>query len=589
MRIAVLVKQVPRFEEMQLMPDGRLRREGVELELNPYCRRAVSKGAELARLTGGSATVITLGPPAAEDCLREAIAWGATTGVLVSDIAFAGSDTLATARALAATLRELGGFDLVLTGRNSVDADTGQVGPSLAEMLDLPFASAARELELVEGGLRLRCEVEDGFATVELPLPAVVACAERLCEPAKVDPEQRALVDPGLIRHVSAADLGEGPWGQSGSPTSVGRVRVLATPRLRRRFEGDVAAQVAQAVGLLREQGALVAGAAAVAGSLPAAVPLRGPAVAALAEPDLECPTRELCAAAAHLAAAIGGHAVLLSAAEVDASDAAAMGADRLVLLDAAPAADAAAEVAAWAEENAPWAILAPGTSWGREVAARAAARLQAGLVGDAVELDVEDGRLVAWKPAFGGQLVAAITASSPVQMATVRPGVVPAPRPRPVKPIPVERRTPVARDRVLVRERVRDDDVETLALADAVLTVGASIKPEDYPALEPLRHALGAELACTRKVTDRGWLPRSRQVGITGRSISPRLVLTVGVSGKFNHIVGMRGAGTVVAINRDPEAPIFACADIGIVGDWREAVEALVVELSARAGDSPS
>src|SRR5262249_35826778 len=135
MRIAVLVKQVPKFEAMELGPGGRLVREGLELEMNPYCRRAVSKGVEVAKASGGTCTVCTLGPPAAEDSLREAIAWGADDGVLVTDVAFAGSDTLATARALAAALTREGPFDVVLVGRNSVDADTGQVGPELAEVL----------------------------------------------------------------------------------------------------------------------------------------------------------------------------------------------------------------------------------------------------------------------------------------------------------------------------------------------------------------------------------------------------------------------------------------------------------------------
>src|SRR5215831_20197188 len=98
---------------MQLGADGRLVREGLELELNPYCRRAVSKGVELATATGGTCTVVTLGPPSAEDVLREAIAWGADRGILVSDPAFAGSDTLATARALAAVLDREGPFDVV--------------------------------------------------------------------------------------------------------------------------------------------------------------------------------------------------------------------------------------------------------------------------------------------------------------------------------------------------------------------------------------------------------------------------------------------------------------------------------------------
>src|SRR6266508_4123807 len=110
--IAVLVKQVPRFDRLQLGTDGRLVRADIELELNPYCRRAVSKGVEIARESGGRCTVFTLGPPTAEDCLREAIAFGADDGVLVTDPAFAGSDTLATAQALTSAVRRFGRFDL---------------------------------------------------------------------------------------------------------------------------------------------------------------------------------------------------------------------------------------------------------------------------------------------------------------------------------------------------------------------------------------------------------------------------------------------------------------------------------------------
>ena len=105
LRIAALVKQIPVGESMTLGDDGRLVRDGIELEMNAYCRRAVSKGVEWARESGGSCTVFTLGPPSAEDVLREAIAWGADRGVHLCDPAFAGSDTLATARALAAALR----------------------------------------------------------------------------------------------------------------------------------------------------------------------------------------------------------------------------------------------------------------------------------------------------------------------------------------------------------------------------------------------------------------------------------------------------------------------------------------------------
>ena len=218
LRIAALVKQVPVAESLELGPDGRLRREGADLEMNAYCRRAVSKGAELAGRSGGSCTVLTLGPETAEDVLREAVAWGADDGVHLCDRAFAGSDTLATARALAAALVREGPFDLVLVGRNSLDGDTGQVGPEVAELLGLPFASGVRRLAVAGERLRLGLEDDDGWREVGVDLPAVLSVAERLCDPCKVDPAGRRAVRPERLRRLTAADLGPGPWGTRVAP-----------------------------------------------------------------------------------------------------------------------------------------------------------------------------------------------------------------------------------------------------------------------------------------------------------------------------------------------------------------------------------
>src|ERR1700733_1780524 len=148
-RSAALVKQIPVGESMVLGADRRMVRQGLELEMNAYCRRAVSKGVEWAKASGGSCTVFTLGPPSAEDVLREAIAWGAHAGVHLCDPAFAGSDTLATARALAAAWEREDKFDLVLGGRNSLDGDTGQVGPEIAQLAGLPFAAGVRYMGIV--------------------------------------------------------------------------------------------------------------------------------------------------------------------------------------------------------------------------------------------------------------------------------------------------------------------------------------------------------------------------------------------------------------------------------------------------------
>jgi electron transfer flavoprotein alpha subunit len=601
LRIASLAKQIPQPEALR-MEGGRLVRDGVELEMNAYCRRAVAEGVTLARATGGSCTVFTLGPPSAEDVLREAIAWGADDGLHVCDAAFAGSDTLATARALAAALQQAGPFDLILVGRNTLDGETGQVGPELAELLDLPFAEGVRALEDVGPTLRLELEHDDGRAEVDIELPALLSVAERLCEPCKVDPDGRAAVPASRMARVGPAELGAGPWGEPGSPTVVGETRPMEHDRALQVLAGPAERQVDEAVQLLVARGALVPG----TGASPSADDGRRPkgaqtapgprgaqrapraevagdgrlVVAVLDEPGRPEAAAELVAAGARLGREAGGTVHLLrpSLRPVEVPVDAPAGTDLVVALTGSTVAeDVARGVTAYVRDESPWVVLAPSTAFGREVAARAAAATGAGLVGDAMALEVHDGRLVAGKPAFAGALVADITCRSATQMATVRPGMLPAARQgEPAGGVHAVARPVEVRGRVRVVSERRDDDLETLARAEVVIGVGTGVLPEEYALLSPLAALLGAELGATRKVTDKGWAPRSRQVGITGRSIAPRLYVALGLSGKFNHMVGVRAAGTILAVNPDPTAPVFTHCDIGIVGDWHEVVPKL-------------
>ncbi len=607
MNIAVLIKQVPLVEEMILGADGRLQREGVELEMNAYCRRAVAKGVELARATGGHCAAFSLGPPSAEEVLREAVAWGAQEGVLITDPLFAGSDTLATARALAAALRLCGPFDLILAGRNSIDSDTGQVGPEVAELLDLPFAANVRELTISGGAVRARCELDDGWRTVHVRLPVALSVAERLTEPCKVPAERRTAVPSSRLRRLTARDLGAGPWGAAGSPTVVGRVRPIEMRRRHRILGGSIAAQVAEAARLLAEWSTLDAAQPSETaprsadGQLSPALDTEAetlgppassgvPLIAVVVEPGRARLARELLGEAAHLARQLRGAVAAIGPELDDDPELYAWGASLAVPLPSGLVEeDIAQALCRWCTAEKPWAVLAPGTLWGREVAARVAARLNAGLTGDAVAFDVAAGRLVAWKPAFGGQLLAAITARSDLQLATVRPGVLPLrdPRPEPGRPVvrPIDARP---RGRLTVVEAQNADDVGTLHAARVVVAVGMGVAPADYPMLDPLLEVTHASLAASRKVTDRGWLPRARQVGITGHSLEPDLYIGIGISGKFNHMVGARSAKTILAINNDPAAPIFDWADIGIVGDWREAVPPLAGALGKVAVPAP-
>ena len=605
LRVLALAKQIPVFEDMRLGPDGRLVRDGLVLHMNDYCRRGVAQGLRIARAGGGTLSVLTLGPPSADTVCREAVAFGADEGFHVTDPAFAGSDTLATARALAAAVRHLGPFDLILAGRNSVDADTGQVPPQLAELLDLPFACGVRRLRLTGERLLLLLEHNDEWLNAEVELPAVLSCAERLIDPCKIkDPEVWAGVDAARIRAISAAELGPGPWGAGASPTSVGPIRTLEVERRGEMLAGGLAEQADRAVAVLDERGALRAaggsgpgGGQGPAASLPASRS-GGPAVGVLIEPGRERHTRQLLGAAASLATAVDGHVVALGpgagdelgrfgadvvhritagGTDADAGTDARSGADGhggLVEEDVAVA------VSGWAHVVQPWAILAPSTAWGREVASRVAARLGAGLTGDAVGLACRDGRLIADKPAFGGYVVAAIACSSDIQMATVRAGVLDLPEPRAAADPATGEIAVTPRRRMRVTARTRDDDADQLANADVVIGVGQGVDIADYDRLRADARKIGAALCATRKVTDVNAMPRARQVGITGHTISPRLYIAIGLSGKFNHTVGVRSSGSIVAINPDPEALIFDWCDVGFVADWREAFDELIPRL---------
>jgi electron transfer flavoprotein alpha subunit len=196
--------------------------------------------------------------------------------------------------------------------------------------------------------------------------------------------------------------------------------------------------------------------------------------------------------------------------------------------------------------------------------------------------------RLAGRKPSAGGTL-AEIASDGVPQIATLRTGSLAVRTARaPYAAIPVET-LHVPADPLLLRlERRAEDDFDALERAQAVIGLGAGVDPDHYAEVEPLRAVLGAELAATRKVTDPGSLPHSRQVGVTGRDIAPRLYVALGVSGSPHHMAGVQRAHIVLAVNDDPDAEVFAHCDIGIVADWRAAVPALAEAFRRAAAAAP-
>ncbi|MBQ9988512.1 MAG: electron transfer flavoprotein subunit alpha [Clostridia bacterium] len=243
--------------------------------------------------------------------------------------------------------------------------------------------------------------------------------------------------------------------------------------------------------------------------------------------------------------------------------------------------------VCALVEKLAPAALLIGATPFGRSIAPRIAARLHTGLTADCTALSIEEetGLLLQTRPAFGGNLMATIRcAAARPQMATVRPGVFPVPAlagPRTGRVETLE--TPAeAQPFYQVLTRAQGAQEDGLAKAEIIVTVGRGIGIRKNMALAyRLAELLGAQVGVTRPLVDAGWATTQQQIGQTGCSVSPKLLIAVGVSGAIQHLSGMTGAKTVVAINSDPDAPIFSVTDFGIVGVCEDVLPQLIEALS--------
>jgi electron transfer flavoprotein alpha subunit len=589
MRVAVLVKQIPAPAELTFA-GGHLVRTGIPLETSAYCRRANARAVTLAGGPHDEVVVFTMGPPSAADALREMIACGAGRGVLVSDPALAGSDTLVTAAVLAAAIRLEGPFDLVLTGAYSLDSETGHVGIQVAEMLDLPFVGPCRTLDILGDVAVGTVECDGGYLDVEVALPAVASAAERLCRPSKTDADRWKQVPAALIREIGVRELGLDPAqvGSAGSPTRVcDPVQVPGVRRKRLRTTS-----VAEAVRLWQDLTVPLGRPEPEWSDGVGAAPDDAPVWCVL-DPTAIGPDEAMLAAVGTLARGVGRRVLAVAGASSSAAAALSVNGWLLLLGGSDAAEDWSTALADRLRARPPHAVVVEGTRWGREFAARVAARLGWGLVGDATSLIGDGGRLLAWKSAFSGQALVPVTSTSPTLMVTVRPGALAGPGPHRGWAAPATDVMPVPRVTRVIASPVRglDRAMRELHRAKRLVVVGAGVEPEGYPLIEQLCAQLDAgPIAATRKVADQGWLPRSRQIGTTGRSVAPELVVSIGASGRFSHSVGFRGALVVMAVNADPAAEIFEQSDIGIVGDWRPVVTELIATLAAAkvpAGES--
>ncbi|MFH0780783.1 MAG: electron transfer flavoprotein subunit beta/FixA family protein [Pseudomonadota bacterium] len=225
MKIIVCIKQVPDAKDVRLDPiTNTLAREGVQSIMNPYDQYALEEAVRLREKHGGEVIVISMGPPQAEEVLRQAISCGADRAVLISDRAFAGADTWATAYTLEHAINKIGHFDLILCGKQAIDGDTAQVGPGLATRLKIPYMTCVQKIrEATESGLVAERMMDDGFDVTAVDYPVLLSVVKDINEPRVPSIKGKMRAKKVEIVKFNAQDIEADPVciGLPGSPTKV--------------------------------------------------------------------------------------------------------------------------------------------------------------------------------------------------------------------------------------------------------------------------------------------------------------------------------------------------------------------------------
>jgi len=247
MRIIVCIKQVPDTAEVRINPEtNTLIRDGVPSIINPYDTHAIEAGLQIREKAGGRVTVLTMGPPQAVEALKEAISMGADEGVLLTDRAFAGSDTWATAYTLAKAIEYIGA-DVILCGKQAIDGDTAQVGPEVAEFLDIPHVAYIRKIDdVTDSRIVVQRLMDDGYDVVESSLPVLLTVVRELNSPRLPSLKGKMAAKKAVIKKLTAADIRaeEESLGLKGSPTQVRNIFAPEVRKDRKMFEGTAEDQV---------------------------------------------------------------------------------------------------------------------------------------------------------------------------------------------------------------------------------------------------------------------------------------------------------------------------------------------------------
>ena len=618
MHIIVCVKHIPDATDIRFDPITlNLIREGVPSIVNPFCLNAIEEAVRLKEQLGATITAVAMGPLQAQEGLREALAMGADQAIMVSDREMAGADTLATSYTLWKSVAKIGErkpFDLILTGKVAIDGETGQVPPGLAVRFHIPIISNVTKIDKIDPESRTviaKHRFDDGIETVTAKLPAVLTMTEEANKPRKFTLEGMLKAKKTQIevwnKDIICAD--SNLLGLKGSPTIVKKVFPPPGRKQGEMFDGTRDPHEAARWLVTKLAKARVFDSTDQTTSSPTPPPATTEAheeptsgkygeVWVFVEQFHGKPlpvSWELLGEGRRLSKIYGtklGALVVGNKVDHLAKEAFVHGADRVYLVEDERLEDYRTQPYAVATEEAvrkfkPEALLVGGTIRGRDLAGSAATLLETGLIADCtgLDVDIETGTFLGTRPDYGGNLMSTIIC--PKQRPTMA-----SVRPRVMKSLPLDEK----RDGEIIRinPNLSTHDINTqvnefvpiervgIRLEDAKIIVSAGRglgSAKNLALVEELADVLHAQVGASRAAVRAGWITPDHQVGQTGLTVRPRLYIAVGISGAIQHIVGIMNVDYIVAINSDPEAPIFKMADFGIVGDLFKIVPALIEE----------
>lgn len=634
MNYIVLVKQVPDIRNIPReawdWEKGTLKRGLLDNVLNELDKQALAFAVKMRESQLGIIIALTMGPPFSEEVLRYALSNGADDAVLLTDRKLGGADTAATAYPLGCAIRrvekELFGGDrsyLIVSGMQSVDGDTAQVPPQVAEELGIAHIAYATSFGFENGRLQISRITRRGTETVAPDgFPCLVTVTE-WTKPLYPLFNRTRWAHFQQIHQWSAADINadESRIGLAGSRTTV--VKIFSPREAGQRkcvFERDIKKLVSMIKEAYANRTKAVEEEEKPKYQLPEGKkPDYQGELWVYAEQEggeLNPSSFELLGKANELASVLGekiGAVLVGKNINTLSHELIAYGADKVYvaeheLFENFLPVPYARVISDMIEKYQPQMMLFSATPLGRELAPRVAYGSNSGLTADCTGLDIADfkragkeytGILVQTRPALGGNIMASIiTQNSKVQMSTARPGVMKALKPEPARKGEIIRYVPSLTEAdlgariILAEHRPLASDIKD---AKIIICGGRALKTREgferyiLPLADRMGKFLGQEamMGASRLAVELGCIGRGHQVGQTGQTVKPRLYVAIGVSGAVQHVTGMQGSDIVVAINKDPNARIFQVADFGVVGNLEEVVPELIKALDSQGGKS--